>query len=244
MNKRSEDFITKVLLFIKKAKKSKKNLKYISDGIKCRIDTLKFVTPRQKHELYKMFMDIVRNDGTEHGYRMLFKTMNFIERRSIAAAKVTVLQDKMDKARSEGIAPQEMGTVHGIGGHMPGVFYLCSVHTGPAADHKEWQGKIYVDRYWRSVMEGARCTADQIRGVGAYIKNHNILAIQDVVNHKPYLVTRPYCRHYFIPLSTVEVLGSSLNRILKEHPEAHTHSRSKPRSRTRRQYARMSHILD
>lgn len=244
MNKRSEDFITKVLLFIKKAKESKKNLKYISDGIKCRIDTLKFVTPRQKSELHGRFMHIARNGGTEHGYRMLFKTMNFIERRSIAAAKVTVLQDKMDSARGRGDRRHNKGTEHGIGSSVPGVFYLCSVHTGPAADHKEWQGKIYVDRYWKSVMKGARCTDDEVRGVGAYVKNHQILTVQEVVNHKPYLVTRPYCRHYFIPLSTVDVLGSSLNKILKDHPEAHTHSRSKPRARTRRQYARMQHILD
>ena len=145
----------------------------------------------------------------------------------------------MTKSRNVGFDDTEHGE-----GKVPGVFYLCSIHTGPAEDHKEWQGKIYVDRYWRSVMEAARCTDTQIGGVQAYIRNHNILTIQEVVNHKPYIITRPYCRHFFIPLSTAEVLGSSLNKILKEHPEAHTTSKHKPRSRTRRQRERMKHILD
>ena len=188
-------------------------------------------------------MYIVRNDGTEHGYRMLFKTMNFVERRRMTAAKITVLSDKMNDARKGRYRTEHGARNTGAVFNPPIVFYLCSVHTGPAEDHKEWQGKIYVDRYWRSVMEGARCTADQIRGVAAYIKNHQILTVQEVVNHKPYLITRPYCRHFFIPLSTVEVLGSSLNKILKEHPEAHTKSKSKPRSKTRKQYKRISNLL-
>lgn len=239
MTKISEDFVTKVLLFIKKAKQSNRTQLYIKKEIKRQIDALHFVTPGQKSELLKRFMYIVRNDGTEHGYRMLFKTMNQIERRRITAAKLTVLDGKIQAGRKG-----KLGTEHGwVQSPQPVVFYLCSVHTGPAEDHKEWQGKIYVDRFWRSVMEGARCTAAQIKGVEAYIRNHNILTLQEVVNHKPYLITRPYCRHFFIPVSTVEVLGSSLNSILKKHPEAHTRSKSKPRARTRRQYDRMKHIL-
>lgn len=242
MTKTSEDFVTKVLLFIKKAKHGNRTQAYIQKEIKRQIDALNFVNAKQKAELLKRFMYVVRNDGTEHGYRLLFKTMNQIERRRMTAAKLTVLESKIQKARA---TREGHRTGHGARymAPTPGVFYLCSVHTGPAADHEDWQGKIYVDRFWRSVMEGARCTADQIRGVEAYIRNHNILTLQEVVNHKPYLITRPYCRHFFIPLSTAEVLGSSLNSILKKHPEAHTRSKSKPRSRTRRQYDRMRHIL-
>lgn len=255
MTKTSEDFVTKVLLFIKKAKQGNRTQLYISNGIKCLIDTLNFVTPKQKNELYRRFMYIVRNDGTDHGYRMLFKTMNKVERKRMTTAKITVLQDKMDDARKGRVSARHTDTAHGArftGGavfNAPIVFYLCSVHTGPAEDHKEWQGKIYVDRYWRSVLEkhGGTDTGtvhgDLIKGIGAYIKNHNILTVQEVVNHKPYLITRPYCRHFFIPLSTEEVLGSSLNKILKEHPEAHTKSKKKPRSKTRKQYKRISNLL-
>ena len=234
MTKTSEGFLTKILLFVKKSKQENKTQLYIQKNIKRQIDALPFATPRQKSELFKRVMHIVRNGYTGHGYRMLLKTMNFVERRCQTAAKLTVMENKMSMARTGG------------GEHGQGikVFYLCSVHTGPAADHKEWQGKIYVDRQWKSVLTRGGSTGTEIRGIEAYIKNHQILTVQEVVNNKPYLLTRPYCRHFFIPLSTAEVLGSSLNKILKEHPEAHTHSRSKPISRTRRQYRRMKSILD
>lgn len=239
MNKRSEDFITKVLLFIKKARSTGKTLGYIEQELKRRIDTLQFVTSKQKAELRRRLMRIARGDGTEHGIRKVIEYTNFIERRSETAAKITNLDDKIEQGR-KGLIRGARSTVVT---ETPVVFYLCSVHTGPAADHKEWQGKIYVDRYWKAVMKGARCTDRAIQGVEAYIRNRNILAIQDVVNHKPYLITRPYCRHFFIPLSTVEVLGSSLNKILKDHPEAHTRGRSKSRRAYRKQRERLLKTL-
>lgn len=242
MNKRSEDFVTKVLLFIKKARSTGRTLGYIQKEVKRQVDTLMFVTPRQKAELVRRFMRIARGDCTEHGLGVLTKYVNFVERRSQTTAKLTNLEAKIQKARK---TVEGHSTGHGARymAPTPGVFYLCSVHTGPAADHKEWQGRIYVDRFWRNVMEGARCTVDQIRGVEAYIRNHNILTVQEVVNHKPYLITRPYCRHFFIPLSTAEVLGSSLNSILKKHPEAHTRSRSKSRRAYRKQRERLLKTL-
>ena len=242
MTKKYEDCVRRVLLFMKEARSTGKSLAYIKKEIKCQVDTLKFVTPRQKAELVRRLMRVARGDTTEHGIRMVIHYVNFVERRSQTAAKITVLESKIQKARTT-----REGHTTGHGARYlpptPGVFYLCSVHTGPAADHKGWQGKIYVDRFWKSVMEGARCTADQIRGVEAYIRNHNVLNLQEVVNHKPYLVTRPYCRHFFIPLSTAEVLGSSLNSILKKHPEAHTKSKCKPKNAYKKQQERLLKTL-
>ncbi len=90
------------------------------------------------------------------------------------------------------------------------VFYICSVHSNPAADHKDLQGKIYVDRFWRSIT-------DNDKRVAAYIRNHDTVTVQDVIKEPNYLITRPHCKHYMIPLDTEEVLGSSVNKIIKEH---------------------------
>lgn len=101
------------------------------------------------------------------------------------------------------------------------VFYMSSIHSNPAKDHKDWQGKIYVDRYWRSILADDK---EMLKKVGAYIRNHNTISVQEVCGSPVYLITRPYCKHFLISLDTDEVLGSSINKIRKEHPEAHTRS--------------------
>ena len=102
-----------------------------------------------------------------------------------------------------------------------GVFYMSSIHSNPAKDHAAWQGVIYVDRYWRSILADDPVTQKKVE---AYIRNHDTLTVQEIVGEPVYLITRPYCKHFFIELDTDEVLGSSVNKIRKEHPEAHTRS--------------------
>ena len=101
------------------------------------------------------------------------------------------------------------------------VFYMSSIHSNPAKDHADWQGKIYVDRYWRSILADDEA---MLKRVGAYIRNHNTMSVQDVCGSPVYLITRPYCKHFLISLDTDEVLGNSINKIKKDHPEAHTRS--------------------
>ena len=92
------------------------------------------------------------------------------------------------------------------------VFYMCSEHNKPAEDHKEWQGKIYVDRFWRSKVEDTLAVPTL-----EYIKTHNIMTIQEIMGAPVYLTTRPYCRHYFIPLKTVTVLTQGREKIVEQH---------------------------
>lgn len=92
------------------------------------------------------------------------------------------------------------------------IFYVCSKHNKPAPDHAEFQGKIYVDRFWREKVE-----IHMYRAVEAYIKNHQIVTVQKIMGAPVYMTTRPYCKHYFIPVDTYEVLHSSVNRIVEQH---------------------------
>lgn len=96
------------------------------------------------------------------------------------------------------------------------VFWLCSTHVNAADDHRDWQGKIYVDRFWRSVLEGSQ----DKDSVAAYIKNHDIVSVQDIIGEPVYMITRPYCRHRMIPVQIDEVLHSSVNNIKRNHPES------------------------
>lgn len=103
------------------------------------------------------------------------------------------------------------------------IFFLCSYHSNPADDHKDFQGKIYVNRYWRSMVTGT----DYYK-VASYIKNRNVQTIQSIMGAPVYLTTRRYCRHYFTPLSTEAVLTSSPKALLHNTKSFHYSQRPRP----------------
>ena len=88
------------------------------------------------------------------------------------------------------------------------IFYLCSTHSNCAEDHVDYQGRIYCTTYWRQKVSGFMYYA-----VLSYIKNHNIQTVQRVMQEPVWLTTRKYCKHYFIPMNTEEVLHSSMKRL-------------------------------
>ena len=93
------------------------------------------------------------------------------------------------------------------------VFYLSSKHNDSAKDHKNYQGKMYVDENWAVIpMPYGIHTAIQ-----NYIKTHRVRTIQWVVGRPVWLITRPNCRHYFQELSVKEVLGTSRRNLIKEY---------------------------
>lgn len=92
------------------------------------------------------------------------------------------------------------------------IFFLCSVHSNCASDHKEYQGKMYVDRFWRTKVSG-----DRYYAVLSYIRNRKIMTVQQAMKDPIWLTTRPNCRHYFIPMDTDTVLHSSVNKLAAIH---------------------------
>lgn len=93
------------------------------------------------------------------------------------------------------------------------IFYLASSHNDCAEDHKDYQGKLYVDRYWHNY--------DKTDEVKKYIRENNIRTIQWVMGKPAWFITRPNCRHYFITLKTEDVLKYSLKK-LKRKNKTHT----------------------
>lgn len=100
-------------------------------------------------------------------------------------------------------------------GYEP-IFYACSYHSNCSCGHENYQGKIYVDRFWRTKVNGV----DYYR-VLSYIKNRNVQTVQSVVKSPIWLTTRPYCKHYFVPVSTADVLGASPKKILHDYDAYH-----------------------
>ena len=96
------------------------------------------------------------------------------------------------------------------------VFYLVSKHQKPQEAHRDLQGRVLVDRYWKSALDEG--TAEKVK---AYIREHGTRTVQWAMGAPHYLITRVNCRHYLIPLGTDSVLRmteAELNAMYQRRP--------------------------
>ena len=85
-------------------------------------------------------------------------------------------------------------------------FALVSKHLDSAIDHLDYQGKLYLltnDLQESELLLARRLGIDK--------------TLASVMHDKPYLITRPNCRHYFITLSESDIGSKSVDTLLKEN---------------------------
>lgn len=100
----------------------------------------------------------------------------------------------------------------------PEIFYLVSQHGDCAEDHEEFQGSVYVDDGWKSIVKGH----DKRKEINIYISKNHIKTFQWVLGKPVWMITRPNCRHYAESIPTVEVLsGKSVSQMLAERGMIH-----------------------
>ena len=85
-------------------------------------------------------------------------------------------------------------------------FALVSKHLDSAIDHIDFQGKLYL--LTNDLQESELLLASKI-GITR--------TLASVMHDKPYLITRPNCRHYFITLSESDIGSKSVDTLLKEN---------------------------
>lgn len=85
-------------------------------------------------------------------------------------------------------------------------FALVSKHLDSAIDHIDFQGKIYL--LTNDLQESELLLASKL-GITR--------TLASVMHDKPYLITRPNCRHYFITLSESDIGSKSVDTLLKEN---------------------------
>jgi len=78
------------------------------------------------------------------------------------------------------------------------IFFIASEHEDSAEDHRPYQGKIYVDRYWWQKTHD-----DKVR---QYINKNKIRTVQWVTGSPVWFITRPHCRHYFKKATVRQIL--------------------------------------
>lgn len=85
-------------------------------------------------------------------------------------------------------------------------FALVSKHLDSAIDHIDFQGKLYL--LTNDLQESELLLARKL-GIDK--------TLASVMHDKPYLITRPNCRHYFITLSESDIGNKSVDTLLKEN---------------------------
>ena len=85
-------------------------------------------------------------------------------------------------------------------------FALVSKHLDSAIDHIDFQGKLYL--LTNDLQESELLLASKL-GITR--------TLASVMHDKPYLITRPNCRHYFITLSESDLGSKSVDTLLKEN---------------------------
>ena len=98
----------------------------------------------------------------------------------------------------------------------PIVLYLVSRHQKPQPAHEPLQGTVLVDRFWRAI------TNSDPR-VESYVAAHKTKTVQWAMGAPHYLLTRPNCKHYLIPIRTDEATNSTLHELNKRHQKSRPH---------------------
>lgn len=91
----------------------------------------------------------------------------------------------------------------------PLIFYVASKHEDCAEDHKDWQGKIYIDEKWKNLVFDRKLK----KRIEEYIDRNNIKTFQWVLGRPVWFITRPNCRHFFKAVDTLAVLNGSADSL-------------------------------
>lgn len=198
-----KNLIKRGFLYINKAVENKYYLKKISSDLRKLVNSYSGLNRNERYWLYDELYNLARKTKSSgerwqetlsrrSNYDAVLRTARKVKRTSELRAKRQAVYEAM---HTEGV-----------------IFFLCSYHNNPADDHKDYQGKIFVDKFYRTKIRGREYYA-----VNSYIKNHNIQTVQEIMGPPVCLCVRPYCKHYFIGLDTATVLHNSRSKLVKEY---------------------------
>lgn len=197
----------KTFSYIYRASINGKNLGYISKGLKKIVGDYEQLNAREKNALYIECYNLARKcKRTESGDA---KEVSAVLTKRVNYDKVLSTMKKVNRNNQR---RNNVSNTKDMLKDTDNIFFICSKHNNPAVDHKDLQGKIYVDRFWRT-----KCSGKVYRAVSDYIKANNIMTVQEVMQGPYWLITRPNCKHRLIPLEVSAVLDASLSDLAKEY---------------------------
>lgn len=230
MNLNYKKKLVQILSVCKDYTEHGKTKKWLKDRLREVIDSLDDLTRNEKAKLYQVAYQTATEPTTvtvaerigvggrnlppkqevdfsnPANCKDLVQTLGKIERRTSSRESKKAVRNTLHHARSVGIDQP---------GRLPMIFYACSSHSKPAKDHADYQGKIYVDRYWRKYCTGT-VPEWMIMAIEDFIQKNNILTVQKIMGPPVWLGTRSYCKHRFHPVSTLTVLTEQPKEYIRK----------------------------
>lgn len=192
----AKDLPSNVKEEIKKLKKFNTNevLKLANQSLKTYTRQVRIIdslsTPETLYDVVKKQMP----KGIENGIKVVYKDKKQFSWKAYMEMNVrTTIHQEMTQHQME------------AGAKVGQIFYICDSFADSAPDHAPYQGKIYYNADAEITEEAQK-----------YINSNQILSMQEVTNNKPFLTSRPNCRHNFHAIPTDDVLGSTAEKILKK----------------------------
>lgn len=183
------------------------NYKKIKQDVENRLKQVENLNQNQFKQLSAVIVRTIKK--TVSGANFGFEKKTFDE---LYKACRRVQLDIRQKTKLEGVRAQL----------KTDIFVMCSKHYPVAEDHKDYQGKLYVNQNWRGLVSGR-----DYRAVSDYVQSEGLLTIQSVMKNPPYLITRPNCRHKITAVPVEAVLsGEDLSEYRKESHSKKRHSKS------------------
>lgn len=209
----SEKATLQLMSLVTNGVKHNARLAEIATALRTVIDSYGGLNRRERARLFNNAYNYTRRlKASGDGWTRVIASRTAYDSFMSVSRRVLASSDSRNKRIALGKAMTQFENDYG---YEP-VFYACSYHSNCSCGHDDYQGKIYVDRFWRT-----KVTPMDRDKILAYIRNRNIRTIQSVVKAPIWLTTRPYCRHYFVPVATADVLSSSPKKVLHQYNVYH-----------------------
>lgn len=118
------------------------------------------------------------------------------------------------------------------------IFVVCSAHSQPAPDHKARQGKVYIRKDWRDRISESDNKKKLESSIRAYCDRNKVRTVEWVCGAPVYMIFRPNCKHFMLPVETSEILDSSISKVLVKHKLLRDEPDNIPQTNARRNYRR------
>lgn len=119
-----------------------------------------------------------------------------------------ILASSRAKAGAEFAASGESGSTSVT--YSP--FFICSAHPKPAKEHQEFEKKVFYDAEYNSFISDNTVLSK----VESYIRNHNLMSVQEVCAEPYWLVLRKNCKHFLTNVPIELILHSSARSLVKK----------------------------
>ena len=168
-------------------------LKLSNNAFKQYSQSVRVVNPSQSAETIYKTITAQMNKGIEKGIKVNYKVKSGKFKGHVRHVSFKSYMEMNARTTiSQEITKQQISS----GANSDAIFYVVDAFADCAKDHQDYQGKIYYN-------ERANLTDDAKQ----YIRKNNIKSMQQVSENKPYLTTRPNCRHAFHMIPTAKVIS-------------------------------------